>query len=202
MSIETLEKKIEELGAKEEEYRKYAEYHNRQARNPDVGERGFRKHEEKERYWRMRQSNANLEVQEVTGRLATLKLEGRRKEYRTRLTAFYRETVEYLISLKDALEKRDMTFAGQVVDDLEQVYTEAGSLDKEDLRLISGYLSFQSVRVRLGRVSEEMGREVGINAVAGPSVGAQKRSNVAIWIQQLTGQIDTLIMMLEKRMGE
>lgn len=201
MSVETLEKKIEELRAKETEYRTYAEYHNRQARNPDVGERGFRKHEGKERYWRMRQSNAGLEVQQVMGQLATLRLEGRRKEYRTRLDSFYREMVEYLITLKVALEKKDMTFAGQVVDDLEQVYIKAGSLDKEDLRLISNYLSFQGVRVRLGRVSEEMGKEVGINAIAGPSIGAQKRSNVAIWMGQLVGQIDSLIMTLEKKVN-
>jgi hypothetical protein len=199
--MESLEKKFEELKAKEEEFRKYAEYHNRKMKDPDMGERGFKKHKAKEEYWRMKWSNAGLESQRVMGDIATLKLEGQKKEYGIRVTAFYGETVEYLITLKDALEKKDMVFASQVVDDLEQIYLRGSSLDKEDLQPISGYLSFQSIRIRLGRIVEEQGEEVKINASVGTSVGAQKRSNIATWIGQLTGQIDTLIKDLEKRVN-
>jgi hypothetical protein len=199
--MESLEKKFEELKAKEEEFRKYAEYHDRKTRDPDIGERGFKKHKAKEEYWRMKWSNAGLENQRVLGEIASLKLEKQRKEYGVRLTAFYRETIEYLITLRDALEKKDMAFAGQVVNDLEHIYIEAGSLEKEDLKLISGYLPFQSIRIRLGRIVEEQGEEVKINATVGASIGAQKRCNIAAWIGQLTGQIDTLIKALEKRVN-
>jgi hypothetical protein len=200
-NLETLQKRLEELKTKEIEFRKYAEYHHRQLTSPSVGERGYRKHKAKEEYWRMKQSNAGLETQQIEGQIAALKLEEQREEYRTRLTGFYRETIEYLISLKDALEKKDIPFAGQVVDDLEQVYLDANSLDKEDLKLISGYLSFQSTRIRLGRVEEEMGEEVKINATVGASIGAQKRTNIATWISNLVGQINSLIEMLEQRIN-
>lgn len=199
--MESLEKKFEALKAKEEEFRKYAEYHNRKMKDPDIGERGFKKHKAKEEYWRMKWSNAGLESQRAMGDIAALKLEGQKKEYGIRVTAFYKETVEYLITLKEALEKKDMVFASQIVDDLEQIYLRGGSLDKEDLQPISGYLSFQSIRIRVGRIVEEQGEEVKINTTVGASIGAQKRSNIAAWIGQLTGQINTLIASLEKRIN-
>jgi hypothetical protein len=201
MSIESLEKKFKELKAKEEECRKNAEYHYRKTKDSGIGERGFKKHKAKEEYWRMKWSNVGLESQRVMGDIAALKLEGQKKEYGIRVTAFYRETIEYLITLKEALEKKDMTFAGQVVDDLEQIYLRGSSLDKEDLQPIKGYLPLQSIRIRLGRIVEEQGEEVKINAITGTSVGAQKRSNIAAWLGQLTGQIDTLIKDLEKRIN-
>ncbi len=200
-TIEGFKKEVEKLRYKAMECRKYAEYFARQIRRPDISERRFCRWKSKEEYWKTTQSNLLLEVEKTEGQIAALELEEQRKEYRTRLIGFYRETIEYLVSLKDALEKKDIPFASQIVDDLEQVYLEASSLDKEDLKPISGYLPFQSIRIRLGRIHEEMGEEVKINATVGVSVGAQKRSNIATWISNLVGQIKSLIEMLEQRIN-
>jgi len=200
-TVEGFEKEVKGLKKKEEEYRKYAEYFNRQMREAGISEERFLKSKGKEEYWRMRQSEYNLKVKDVEGQIALMKINEQRKEYRTELIGFYRETIEYLISLKEVLEKKDMPAAGQIVDVLEQVYLTAGSLEKEDLKPISGYLTFQSIRIRIGRIVEEMGEEAKINATVGIAVGAQKRANVSEWVKQLIGQIDTLIKALEKRVN-
>jgi len=202
-TIEGFEKEVRDLKKKEEEYRKYAEYFNRQVREETVSEKRFLKAKGKEEYWRMRQSEYGLRVEKVEGQIALMKINEQRKEYRAKLVDHYGAAKDYLLLLKKALEERDLPRARQTLDVLDSVYIRLGSLEKDDARLVTGYLPLQSLKIRFGRISEEMGLEVSIDAVSGgTSVSAQKRANVATWVGQLTGQIGTLIETLEKRMKE
>jgi hypothetical protein len=199
-NIANIERELKELKKKEEEFRKYAEYFNRQTREVDTSEERFLKSKGKEEYWRMRQSGYSLRVKEKEGQIALAKINEQRKEYRNKLISCYGAVEKHLAILKTGLEKRDFSSIRQTLNLLDPVYTRLESLEKGDSRLVTGYLPLSGIKIRLGRINEEMGLEVGINAsYGGTSVGAQKRSNVAIWSGQLVSQIESLLRTLKER---
>jgi len=199
-SIEGLEKELKELKKKEEEFRKYAEYFNRQTREVDRGEERFLKSRRKEEYWRMQQSGYSLRIKKKEEQIALAKINEQRKEYRDKLISCYGAVEKHLTILKTGLEKKDFSSVRQTLDLLDPIYSRLESLEKDDARLVTGYLPLQNVKIRLSSISREMDLEVGINAAfGGTSVGAQKRSNVALWTGQLVSQIESLVRTLKQR---
>jgi len=182
--------------------KKLQEYYTREKVAAE-DDKKFKKAKDKEEFLRQRLTNLDGEILSVQNQIQDLEKSLKEEEYSKSLKDFYQKAVKGLTSLKGALKERKISDAVAGLDGLEEVFQQSTFVRKEDLKRINEYLSLQSVRIRIGVISEEMSKEVGINAsFGGTSVSAQKRANVLTWIQQLSGQVNTLITMLEKRMGE
>lgn len=182
--------------------KKLQEYYTRE-RVAAENDKKFKRARGKEEFLLQRLANLDGEILSVQNQIQGLEKSLKEKEYSRSLKDFYQKAVKGLTSLKEALKERKISDAVAGLDGLEEVFQQSTFVRKEDLKRINEYLSFQSVRTRIGSISEEMSKEISINAVSGgTAVSAQKRANVSTWISQLIGQIDTLIETLEKRMKE
>ena len=178
--------------------KKLQEYYTRE-RVAAEDDKKFKRAKEKEEFLLQRLTNLDEEILSVQNQIQDLEKSLKEDEYNKSLRDFYQKVVKGLTSLKGALKERKISDAVAGLDGLEEVFQQSTFVRKEDLKRINEYLSFQSVRTRICSISEEMSKEVSINAVSGgTAVSAQKRANVFLWVQQLVGQINALIEMLEK----
>jgi hypothetical protein len=206
MSEQNLGKLLNQLDKRQKErydVKKMQEYYGREKdlaiKSQD--ERKFKRCKDKEEFLLQKLSNLTLEILRLQGEIQTLENTLKKDEYRKDLKGFYREVVEHLITLKEAIEEKRISDAMEYLSHIEGLFLQSNFVKKEDADLVLQYLPFPSVRLRLGRITEETGEEIKINAVSGISVGAQKRANILMWAKQLIGQIDTLIATLEKRVN-
>lgn len=180
--------------------KKMQEYYGRE-KTTAKDERKFGKYRDKEDFLLRKLANLDKEILLVQGEIQSMENTLKEDEYKKDLTGFYREVIEHLTTLKEALEEKKISDATEYLDHIEGVFQQSNFVRKDDVNPIYQYLPFQSIRIRLGRIHEEMGEEVKINATVGVSVGAQKRCNIATWISNLVGQIKSLIEMLEQRIN-
>jgi Asp-tRNA(Asn)/Glu-tRNA(Gln) amidotransferase C subunit len=192
--------RLDKLQKDRYDIKKMQEYYGREKTTAE-DDRKFGKYRDKEDFLVQKLANLDKEILLVQDEIQSMENTLKEDEYRKDLTGFYREVIEHLTTLKEALEEKKISDATEYLDHIEGIFQQSNFVKKEDVNPIYQYLPFQSIRIRLGRIHEEMGEEVKINATVGVSVGAQKRSNIAMWIGNLVGQINTLIEMLEQRIN-
>lgn len=203
MSIEALEKKIKDVETKETFYRKYAEYHARKKEQSN-NERAFNKQKQREEFYRMKQTQMDLEVQRLRGELALLELEAKKRIYHTELVGFYRAVIEAATNIREELQKfmrKEPADVEGVMNYYLQVLDQSGSFDKEDLKIFTEYLPAQSLSIRLSRIEEERSEEMSISLTRGLPIAAEKRTHIEKWGTQIIGQLDSLIGELRKVTG-
>jgi len=195
--------RLDKLQKDRYDIKKMEEYYGREttAATTTGDEKKFKKCKDKEDFLLQRLTTLDRDILSIQDKIQSMENTLKEDEYRKDLTGFYREVIEHLTTLKEALEEKRISDATEYLDHIESIFQQSNFVKKEDVNPIYQYLPFQSIRIRLGRIHEEMGEEVKINATVGVSVGAQKRSNIAMWIGNLVGQINTLIEMLEQRIN-
>jgi hypothetical protein len=195
--------RLDKLQKDRYDVKKMEEYYGREttAATTAGDEKKFKKCKDKEDFLLQRLTTLDRDILSIQDKIQSMENTLKEDEYRKDLTGFYREVIEHLTTLKEALEEKRISDATEYLDHIEGIFQQSNFVKKEDVNPIYQYLPFQSIRIRLGRIHEEMGEEVKINATVGVSVGAQKRSNIAMWIGNLVGQINTLIEMLEQRIN-
>ncbi|MCJ7430302.1 hypothetical protein MUO83_03675 [Candidatus Bathyarchaeota archaeon] len=195
--------RLDKLQKDRYDVKKMEEYYGRETTTATTAgdEKKFKKCKDKEDFLLQRLTTLDRDILSIQDEIQSMENTLKGDEYKKDLTGFYREVIEHLTTLKEALEEKKISDATEYLDHIEGIFQQSNFVKKEDVNPIYQYLPFQSIRIRLGRIHEEMGEEVKINATVGVSVGAQKRSNIAMWIGNLVGQINTLIEMLEQRIN-
>lgn len=178
--------------------KKMQEYYGRE-KGLAKSERKFKEYRDKEEFRILRLAELDKEILSVQGEIQKAEWTFKEEQYGKDRTFFYRECIEHLTSLKESLEEKSISDALEYLNHIEGLCQQSTFMRKEDVTHITNYFPFQSVAIRLGNINEQMAEEVKINAISGHAVGAQKRANITLWVEQLIGQIDTLIKGLKMR---
>jgi hypothetical protein len=197
-----LEKKIREAQREEMNFRKYAEQYQRRLQEKDkYDDKTSRRLE----FYRSKQRQKGLEVTELQGQLAALRLLEEKKAYRSKRDQFYKDVIEAVIGLKKELLKFREKKPAEIEDAgsyYAQVVQHSGVFEKEDMRLFHEYLPVGSIVGILARLAQERGREIDISLKRGPAIAAQAKQNIETWSNNLIGQLDSLADGLKKKLKE
>jgi len=206
--LSKLEKELKKLQSKRYKRRRNFEHHRREL-DKATDPKDYEKHYVKEQFYKRELGKIDLEIKRCKGQIADMELERKHAQYMKTLKAFDQSIVELLVNLLKPLDilvsearlTEDISelskYARRVYITQKQPFKKVDLAPYENLRLSS----IPGITTVCDRIIEEYSDMERISSLRGPSIAAQKRSNVQLWAKHLVSQIRDCIKTVEKRRG-
>ena len=203
--IEKLQRELEGLRKERFNARKIKEHHARKMKQAvEAGNlKDHEKHNVKHQFHSQNLESIRSKILVVKEKLKAEELRLEAEKYQKTLIAFDSNMTKRLSVLQDALrllvDKLELTDISKLGNELYDFFTaNSKGINRSDL-LPYHMLGLLSIKIRCGHLVEEHGEMQRITSVRGPSVAAQKRSNIKTWSSQLASQIAECLRTVKER---